>query len=163
MLFPLPNSPLDQRPVHRLHTLRFPREVHVTARKCTKTSDAREDFSLASLRLACFRLQGSRTAKSDKKNARELGREKGRQCPCPLPQIARVLISLGLFYFHDVLTIWEPGIGYVRSSCETSYVGVSAGLLSTSSACSSEQAFFLIYHITRDQRCLCIGSWNTPF
>lgn len=58
--------------------------MHVTARECTKTSDVREDFSLASLRLACFRLQGSRAAKSDKKNARELGREKGPQW-MPLP------------------------------------------------------------------------------
>lgn len=125
--------------------------MHVTARKCTKTSDAREDFSLASLRLACFRLQGSRATKSDKKNARELGREKGRQCPCPLLQIARVLISLGLFYFHDVLTMWEPGIGYVRSSCETCYVGDSTGLLSTSSACSSEQAFFNTPYYARSE------------
>ena len=89
--------------------------MHVTARKCTKTSDTREDFSLASLRLACFRLQGSRTAKSDKKNARELGREKGRQwiyneCSCPLPQIARVLISLGFFLFSrrpNYLRAWH--------------------------------------------------------
>ena len=32
--------------------------------------------------------------------------------PPPFPKIAHVLLSLRLFYFQDVPTIWEPGTGY---------------------------------------------------
>lgn len=36
--------------------------------------------------------------------------------PLPLSQIARVLFSLGLFYFAGVSTIWKPGTSHF-SSC----------------------------------------------
>ena len=40
-----------------------------------------------------------------------------RQCHRSLPQIARVLFSLGLFYFRDVPTIYDPGTVYRTQTC----------------------------------------------
>ena len=75
----------------------------------------REQYSVVVERKGCKKKkQYKKKQKQKYAGAEERERERER-VPRTLHQIPPVLFSLGLFYFRDVPTIWEPGTGYQQS------------------------------------------------
>ena len=63
---------------------------------------------LPRLQEACSRLQDSNVRFCSGKNCIGVGEREGH---CLLPQVVHVIFLLGLLYFCNIQTIWEPGTG----------------------------------------------------